>query len=434
MKSMVRITSLVLLLVVLLSQSARAALTIEITQGVESALPIAVVPFGWQGREPEAPLDVAAVVAADLQRSGLFSPLPRDDFLARPSEGSQVRFQNWRLLGVSNLVVGKVKAAAAGFTVQFQLYDVFKGVQLAGYSIRAAGDELRYIAHQISDIIFETLTGVPGAFATRIAYVTVAYDSNSKPDYTLFVADADGFNPRPVLSSKWPVLSPAWSPDGKQLAYVSLEHRKSEIYIQELLTGKRTRLTSFPGLNGAPAWSPDGKQLALVLSKDGNPDIYLMNIRTHRLRRLTESFAIDTEPVWWPDSQSLVFTSDRGGQPQLYRISVHGGQVERLTYEGKYNARAAVSPDGKWLAMVHAEKGQYRIAVMDIASGGLQVLTDGGLDESPSFAPNGSMIIYATAARSKGVLAAVSIDGRVHQRLSIREGDAREPAWSPFRQ
>jgi TolB protein len=204
--------------------------------------------------------------------------------------------------------------------------------------------------------------------------------------------------------------------------------------MQELATGVRSRLTSFPGLNGAPAWSPDAKQLALVLSKDGNPDIYIMNLASHRIRRLTNSFAIDTEPVWWPDGDSIVFTSDRGGQPQLYRIPVRGGKAERVTFEGDYNARATISPDGKWLAMAHGENNTFRIAVMDVATGALRVLTDGQLDESPSFAPNGSMIIYATSAGSKGVLAAVSIDGRVHQRLSIPEGDAREPAWSPFRQ
>jgi TolB protein len=424
----------ILLAALLLSiGKANAILNIEITQGVESALPIAIVPFGWDGPASAAPaVDIAAVISADLRRSGIFSPLPDRDFLARPRDASQVRFRDWSILGAANLVIGRVSEQGGGYSIQFQLFDVFKGVQLTGYSVRSSKEDLRRTAHQISDIIFETITGTPGAFATRIAYVTASRGGDGTR-YSLLVADADGYDPRPVLNSRQPILSPSWSPDGSRLTYVTFENGAPQIFLQEIATGQRQRLSAFKGLNGAPAWSPDGKELALVLSKDGNPEIYIMNLATQNLRRITDSFAIDTEPAWSPDGRTIVFTSDRGGRPQLYRVSSRGGEAQRLTFEGNYNARAAFSPDGRMVAMVHAEGGKYRVAVLELESRTLRVLTDGALDESPSFAPNGSMIIYATEDRNRGVLAAVSVDGRVHQRLSEQRGDAREPAWSPFR-
>ena len=412
--------------------NAGAALTIEITQGVEGAVPVAVVPFGPGG--VSLPVDVAGVIAADLQRSGRFAPVARDDLIARPYEASQVNFRDWRLVKADNLIIGKVTPFGAGYTVQFQLFDVFRGVQLSGYSMRSGAADLRRTAHQIADMIYETLTGEPGAFATRIAYITVTDVAAGKRRYSLEVADSDGYNPRPVVQSMQPLMSPSWSPDGTRLAYVSFETKRPRIYTQELHSGKRQLIASFSGINGAPAWSPDGSKMALVLSKDGNPEIYVMDLASKRLRRLTDSLGIDTEPAWSPDGRTIIFTSDRGGTPQIYRMSADGGRAARLTFEGAYNARASFSADGHTIAMVHGENNRYRIAVLDLQNGAMQVLTDGRLDESPSFAPNGRMIIYATEERNRGVLAAVSVDGRVKQRLSAREGDAREPVWAPIRQ
>ena len=416
----------------LLVGSAHADLTIEITQGVVGATPIAIVPFGPVGAN--LPVDVADVISADLKRSGRFAPVARNDLIARPYEASQVNFRDWRLLKADNLVIGKVTPFGAGYVAQFQLFDVFRGVQLAGYSIRSDAKSLRRTAHQIADMIYETLTGEPGAFATRIAYITVTNGGDGKRRYSLQVADSDGFNPQSVVQSTQPLMSPAWSPDASRLAYVSFENKLPKIFEQDLRTGKRDLIASFPGINGAPAWSPDGTQMALVLSKDGNPEIYVMDMGTRRMRRLTNSLGIDTEPSWSPDGRSIIFTSDRGGSPQIYRISARGGRAERLSFEGSYNARASYSADAKSIAMVHGTGNRFQIAVLNLQNRAMQVLTDGPLDESPSFAPNGRIIIYAAEEKNRGVLAEVSVDGRVKQRLSAREGDAREPAWAPLRQ
>lgn len=423
---------LALIMSVSIWTNAQAALTIEITQGMEGALPVAIVPFDWEGPLPEAPVDMAGVITSDLYRSGRFAPLPEKDFLARPHEGSQINFTNWRILDVDNLVVGRLRTVGDEYVVQFQLFDVFRTTQVTGYSIRTNAQNLRHTAHQISDIIYEALIGEPGAFATRIAYVTETRNASGKRRYSLQVADADGFNPQPVLNSNQPLMSPSWSPDGKKLAYVSFENGRPHIFIQNVRTGSRQLVSSHKGLNGAPAWSPDGRRLAIVLSKDGSPDVYILNLDNNRLQRLTRSYAIDTEPAWTPDGRSIIFTSDRGGGPQIYRVGIADGREERLTFEGPYNARASLSPDGQLLAMVHGDNGIYNIAVMEMDTGALRVLTDARLDESPSFAPNGSMILYATEDRNRGVLQAVSVDGRVRQRLFLQQGDAREPAWSPY--
>ncbi len=419
-------------LVLCLPLLARAALTIEITQGIDGAVPIAVVPFGVSDNRYQPPQDVSAIIAADLARSGRFAPVPEQNLVARPVVVGDVRFQDWRTLGVDNLVIGQVEPAGADqYRIQFRLFDVFRGRQITGYSLPARADRLRYVAHRISDIIYEALTGEPGAFATRIAYV-ISETLNGKKTYMLQLADSDGYNPKTLLSSGQPLMSPAWSPDGRRLAYVSFEKHRAAVFVQDIVSGKREELSAFAGINGAPAWSPDGRSMAVTLSRDGNPEIYSMRLSDRKLKRLTFGAAIDTEPVWSPDSKSIVFTSDRGGSPQLYRMPSQGGRAQRITFEGNYNASADFTPDGKTLAMVHGESGSYRIATLDLDSGLLRVLSDGRLDESPSFAPNGSMIIYATEAGHRGVLAAVSSDGRFRQRFSLQQGNVREPVWSPF--
>jgi TolB protein len=350
-------------------------------------------------------------------------------------EGDPINFKNWRVIGSDNLVVGRVVAVGPdAYTVRFRLYDVFNGQQLEGRAIGTVnGKGLRNVAHQISDVIYEKLTGIPGAFATQIAYVTSRGIGRSQ-QYSLFVADSDGANEQVILRSQQPILSPSWSPDASWLAYSSLEKSgRQMVYIQEIATGKRMEVAAYPGLNGAPAWSPDGKKIALSLSKDGNNEIYVLDLASRNLTRLTKHLAIDTEPAWMPDGKSIVFTSDRSGKPQLYRVESGGGDARRLTFEGISNARASISPDGRYMAMIHQDQTGYKVAAMDLQSGSLSVLTDGRLDESPSFAPNSRFILYAKNGGARGgVLASVSIDGRVRQDFSSSDGDVREPAWSPF--
>ena len=426
------IKGILLLALLLMARPGLAALTIEITQGMDGAIPIAVVPFGWSGNAAAAPENIAAIIASDLSRSGRFEPLADRDLVSHPTEASQVQYHNWRMLNVDNLVIGQVKETGPQqYTVEFQLFDVFRTSRLIGYSFPARQSELRRVAHHISDLIYEQLTGEKGAFNTQIAYITTTGSTKNK-SYTLMVADSDGYNPQTILRSAQPLMSPAWSSDGSEVAYVTFEEKTAEIFIQNVATGARHKVASFPGINGAPAWSPDGRRIALTLSRDGNPEIYIMTLANKSLKRLTNSPAIDTEPVWTPDGRSIVFTSDRGGAPQLYQVATGGGQAKRLTFDGKYNAGADISPDGKKIAMVHGENGRYRIAVLDRETGLLRVLTDGKLDESPSFSPNGSMIIYATDAGNRGVLSAVSVDGRFRQRLSLQAGNVREPVWSPI--
>lgn len=434
---MIRNKILYTFLLLALSFSAQAVLTIEITQGSEGAQPIAIVPFEWTGKGT-APIRITDIIAADLQRSGQFIPLADKDLISQPHDGSNVNYQTWRALNVGYLVVGKIQELADGsFQVQFQLLDVYKGRQLAGYSIQSLNSGLRRTAHHISDIIYKTITGEEGAFNTHISYITVTRDKDNKKLYQIAIADADGYNEKIIYSSSEPLMSPSWSPDGTRLAYVSFLNGRPEIFIQNIFSAQKTKVHSYGGLNNAPRWSPDGKYLAMTLSKDGNPEIYIMNVNSLKLTRITNNYAIDTEAEWLPDSSGLIFTSDRGGSPQLYEMKLKNylpaGYPQRITFEGDYNSRSTISSDGRYIAMVHRNQGQFRIAVLERATKHFQVLTDGQLDESPSFAPNGRMIIYATEEKFRGVLSAVSVDGRARQRLSLQKGDVREPVWSPYK-
>jgi TolB protein len=412
------------------SAPAHAQLRLDITQGVRDAVPIAVVPFG--GQAEGGPTDLAGVIANDLQLSGRFQPLERRDMVSRPHRGADVRFEDWRLLKSDFLVIGRVEPEADGLAVSFELFNVQSGQALLSQKLVTSERGLRATAHRIADLVFERLTGIPGAFSTRIAYVSAEGRAPAKR-YRLVVADADGFGPRTVTESSEPIMSPAWSPDGQSLAYVSFEGKASAIYVQRLATGDRRRVSARLGINGAPAWSPDGRKLALTLSRDGNLDIYVLELATQALTRITSDDAIDTEPEWARDGSSLFFTSDRAGSAQVYRVAAGAAQeAQRLTFTNGYNARPRVSPDGQTLALVTLDRGGYRIATLDLKTRNLRVLTDGQQDEAPSFAPNGAMVLYATRAGSRGALAMVSADGQFQQRLSSDTGDVREPVWSPF--
>jgi TolB protein len=414
--------------------AANAQLVIEITKSAEDAVPVAIVPFGWES-SGAAPFDVAEVVAADLRRSGRFAPLDRKQMIDRPSQGDQIRFQDWRYLKTDFIAVGKLMPEGQGFAANFELYNVLTGQRLAGQRLTANANSMRALSHRISDIIFEQLTGVRGAFSTRVAFVS-AEGTPPKQRYKLVVSDYDGENQQVITSSDEPIMSPAWSPDGQSLAYVSFETKASAIYVQTLRTGERKRVSARAGINGAPAWSPDGKTLALTLSrKDGDVDIYTLELNSQVLTRMTFDPGIDTEPSWSSDGKKLYFNSDRAGGPQIYEVEVaNPNRATRVSFVNSYNARPRVSPDGKQLAVVTQDRGNFRIAVIDLASKGMQVLTEGRQDESPSFAPNGAVLIYATQERGKGVLATVSTDGRTAERFTNTVGEVREPVWAPFPQ
>ncbi len=414
------------------SQTANAVLKIDITEGIEGATPIAVIPFQWNSGTRLKDADISGIVSSDLARSGKFSPVAEKSLLARPQRPEDIHFKTWRVAGIDHLVIGSVQMTANDrYKVEFRLFNVYRGEQVLGYSINATSATLRSTAHQISDLIFEKLTGLPGAFNSRIAYVT----SSGKPvEYRLQVADTDGYNPQTLLTSKEPIMSPVWSPDGSRVAYVSFESGLSAIFVHDIHTGTRDEIASFKGINSSPAWSPDGKTIAMTLSKDGNADIYIISLQTKALRRLTSHWSIDTEPAWMPDSKSLVFTSSRSGKPQLYEMSLDmSSRPKRLTFEGNYNANASVSADGKMIAFVHGVNNSYKIAVLYTDTRVMQVLTDGPLDESPDFAPNGTMILYASQYKGRAVLAAVSTDGRQKQRLALSDGEVREPSWAAKR-
>jgi len=412
-------------LLLLAAGSAGAAMTIEIPGTGANQIAVAIVPFR---AEDGLAQKLTPVVAADLTRSGLFRMVDPGGMSPVPYEPEQINYGQWKARGAEAVVIGSVSKGADGrYDIRFRVMDAVKQTQIAGFVYFATESQLRLTAHKIADVIYEKLTGDTGVFATRIAYVI-----KRGKNYELHVADADGYGAQSVLSSNEPIISPAWSPDGTRLAYVSFEQKKPVVYVQSLVTGARQPVAQFRGSNSAPAWSPDGKRLAVTLTRDGGSQLFLINADgSGAPQRLTQSSAIDTEANFSPDGQSILFTSDRGGGPQIYRIATSGGAAQRVTFEGSYNVSPRHSPDGKSFTFIQRNGGRFNVAVQDFATRQVQVLTDGGIDESPSFAPNGKIILYATEVRGRGILAAVSSDGRIKQRFTADVGDAREPAWSP---
>ena len=413
------------------SVSASAVLTIEVNQGTVAGIPIAIVPFAMDGIPPgeQQPADV---IESDLNFSGRFETIPRNSHLSKPYDLKSVKYKDWRLIKSEAIVVGRIiNIGNNQYEVRFRLIDVFREQQLVGQKFVVPASKVRKVSHQISNIIYQKLTGKVGAFDTRIAYVTVQGVEPNR-QFFLQVADADGWNPKTILESTQPILSPAWSPTGDRLAYVSFEKRRSMVFVQDIWTGERTRVAEFDGINSAPAWSPDGRKLALTLSKDGNAEIYVFDIGSSTLRRITRHTAIDTEPAWSPDGGTLIFTSGRSGGPQIYRVSVAGGAAQRMTFQGKYNAGASFSPDGRNITLITNQGNGYKVGIYSLSDRIVRALTSTVHDESPSFAPNGDMIMYATQKAGRHVLATVAADGQVQQTLKFQGGSVREPAWSPF--
>jgi TolB protein len=420
-------------LTAMVMQPAHADLQILITKGVTDPIPIAVVPFA-HALPPDGLFDVAAVVQHDLESSGRFRAMQRRSMQSTPSRAADVQAADWKASGNDYVVVGRVNMPSSNeIDVECDLINTQTGDLVASQKLIASSASVRNAAHQISDFVYEKILGVRGAFATRIAYVSVQGQAPSQ-HYQLVVADADGENPKVILESAQPIMSPAWSPDGQWLAYVSFENKVSGVYVQMVRTGERHLVSARLGVNGAPAFSPDGQRLALTLSgSNGNLDIWLLDLNTQALTRLTDDPSVDTEASWGPDGRSLYFTSDRAGGPQIYKLDVAAHtRVERITFGSGYNARPRVSPDGKKVAFVTREGSAYRIGVQDLASGTVSVLSHGNLDESPSFAPNGASIIYAGRDGEIGTLQIVSVDGLVTQRLKSDQGEVREPVWGPF--
>ncbi len=447
--NMKKVTCFSVLVILLLVQGlADAVLNLELTKGIDSALPIAVVPFKYQG-SGKSTVDVSQVITTDLQNSGQFKIFDAASIKQFPHRFNEVNFDYWRGLDLNNLVIGSMQSQGnRRYQVKFYLLNVYKGKSSSAVFDDAAtilnahndpilisrmfvtkGGNLRHLAHQISDMIYKKLTGEQGIFSTKIAYVLVKRIKDKLAQYFLKVADADGYNPRTILKSNDPIVSPAWSPDGRYIAYVSFENLRSAIYVADLKTGKRRLLTQFSGINSAPEWSPDGKEMAVVLSKNDNPKIYVMDLKSKKLTQMTHGFSIDTEPAWSPDGQSLVFTSDRGGSPQIYQINLKTNAINRVTYFGNYNARASFTPDGRNIVLLHRNHDGFTIALQNLEAGAITVLTKENQCQSPSIAPNGRMIIYAFRKGNKRMLGLVSIDGRVRLQLPESDGEVREPVW-----
>jgi TolB protein len=435
-------SKLIIFILILFSTTLNAKpLFIEITGGQSVGIPIAVIPF--TSGVANDPIDravetenIAQIIKRDLHNSGHFRSLDVDNEASNPRTVADVNFGYWKNYGASNLVMGSITPKGNGlYDVSFQLLDIYKGSYEPLLNIRFRDKypaQFRALAHYISDLIFKKITGVRGFFSTRIAYITVERYKN-ETIHTLTVADADGFNDKPVVSANYTLMSPRWSPDGKKIAFVSFRGGRASINTVSLDSGQVETLTRFPGINGAPAWSPNGHQLAVVLSKDGSPKIYVLDLTTRELRKVTSGGAIDTEPFWHPDGQSILFTSNRGGKPQIYKVVLQTGEVQRVTFNGNYNTTPSITPDGKQLIVLHqSEKGAYNIAVQDLSNGKLRIITRANLDESPTLAPNGMMVLYGMRETDQNILGAVTLDGKFRMRLPLQEGNVKEPAWSPF--
>ncbi|MBU0806361.1 MAG: Tol-Pal system protein TolB [Gammaproteobacteria bacterium] len=424
---------IVLLGLTLLVGSVQAADPLVISSGTDRATPIAVVPFGWQGGTV-LPEDMAEIIGSDLRNSGVFEPIARQNMISLPTQAAEVIYRDWQALGAQYVLVGSIVPSAGRLQVQFALFNVTTQQQVMTGSVGGGVDQLRDMAHHIADQSYEKLTGVKGAFSTRMLYVTAERFSVSNTRYTLQRSDYDGARAVTLLQSREPILSPSFAPDGRRIAYVSFEQRRPRIFVQHIDTGRREQVTNFEGLNGAPAWSPDGNRLAFVLSKDGNPEIYVMDMGTRQLRRVTNQASIDTEPFWGKDGQTLYFTSDRSGKPQIYKTNINSGAAERVTFIGNYNANPKLSADEKTLVMIHRQDGYtvFKVAAQDLQRGNLRILSDTSLDESPTVAPNGTMVVYATRQQGRGVLVLASTNGRVRLPLPTAQGEVREPSWSPY--
>jgi TolB protein len=415
----------------LFASSSQAELTIEVVSGIDQQTRIAIVPFEWKG-SGLAPTEFDQIISNDLQLSGLFENISPGNMLSFPSPDSEMNFRDWRILDADYLLVGNAEVVAGRLISEVELYDVPSGRQVMARRITAGPLDGRDISHRIADLAYEEITGIPGIAESRILYVTDFLNINGERRYRLMLADQDGAREQLVIESADPIMSPAWSPNGEDIAYVSFETGRAAIFMQNLSTGEREQLTNFTGINGAPAFSPDGTKLALTLSKDGNPEIYVLNLATRDFSRITDHFSIDTEPNWTADGQGLVFTSDRGGPPQIYEIDLQSGRIARLTFRGDYNARPRLSADGRFLVMVHRNDGIYHIAVQDLTDDTLIIVTQTQLDESPTISPNGALVMYATKLNGNSILAAVSLDAGVKYNLpATTSSDVREPAWSP---
>ncbi|SFH72312.1 TolB protein [Pseudomonas guineae] len=430
MNTLMRIVLLGLALVV---GTVQAADPLVISSGTDRATPIAVVPFGWQGGSV-LPEDMAEIIGKDLRNSGVFEPIPRQNMISLPTQAAEVIYRDWQALGAQYVLVGSIVPNAGRLQIQFALFNVTTQQQVMTGSVGGGIDQLRDMAHHIADQSYEKLTGVKGAFSTRMLYVTAERFSVNNTRYTLQRSDYDGARAVTLLQSREPILSPSFAPDGRRIAYVSFEQKRPRIFVQHIDTGRREQVTNFEGLNGAPAWSPDGNRLAFVLSKDGNPEIYVMDMGSRQLRRVTNQQSIDTEPFWGKDGQTLYFTSDRSGKPQIYKTNINSGAAERVTFIGNYNANPKLSADEKTLVMIHRQDGYtvFKVAAQDLQRGNLRILSDTSLDESPTVAPNGTMVVYATRQQGRGVLVLASTNGRVRLPLPTAQGEVREPSWSPY--